>query len=109
MPASPPKETIGWAPSDSAVVISPVTVGSLVTGSVSPQIGVQPLPMTNAALNALSPAWVAAWLSMGSWLLVMSAYGATAKPPPPPPPPRRMRWWPVPGRTRAIRRRCCRR
>ena len=54
------------------MVISEVTVGSLVTGRVSPQIGVQPLPMTNAALNALSPAWVAAWLSIGSWLLVMS-------------------------------------
>ncbi len=90
IPDAPPNETIGWAPSASAVVISPVIVGSLVTGRVSPQIGVQPLPVTNAALNAFSPACVAAWLSMGSWLLVRSAYGATAKlpglPPPPPPP-----------------------
>lgn len=72
VPASPPKDTMGWAPSASAVVISPVTVGSPVTGSVSPQIGVQPLPITKAALNAFRPAWVAASFSMASWLLVMS-------------------------------------
>ena len=72
MPEAPPNETIGWAPSASAVVISPVTVGSLVTGRVSPQIGVQPLPITKAVVNALSPAEVAAEFSMGSWLLVRS-------------------------------------
>ena len=78
IPDAPPKETIGCAPWPSAVVISPVTVGSLLTGRVSPQMGVQPLPVTNAALKAFSPAEVAAELSMPSWLFVMSAYGATA-------------------------------
>jgi len=71
MPASPPNDTMGCAPSDSARVMPAVTVGSLVTGNVSPQIGVQPDPMTNEAVNALSPA-CAAWSSMPSWLLVMS-------------------------------------
>ena len=60
LPDSPPKDTMGWAPSASAVVISLVTVGSLVTGRVSPQMGVQPLPITNAAVNAFRPAWLAA-------------------------------------------------
>jgi hypothetical protein len=69
---------MGCAPSASAVLISLVTVGSLVTGRVSPQMGVQPLPITSAAVNAFRPAWLAASFSMGSWLLVMSAYGATA-------------------------------
>src|SRR6266851_2873901 len=72
MPDAPPNDTIGVAPSDSALVISPVTVGSLLTGSVSPQIGVQPDPVTKAAVKDASPAWVAALSSMGSWLLVMS-------------------------------------
>src|SRR5882724_9275097 len=60
--------------------MSPETVGSLVTGRVSPQIGVQPLPITNAAVKALRPPLLMAALSMGSWLLVMSTYGATPKP-----------------------------
>src|SRR5579859_101309 len=65
-PSAPPNETIGVAPSDSALLISPLTVGSFVTGSVSPQIGVQPDPITNAAVNAFRPALVAAWSSIGS-------------------------------------------
>ena len=71
MPASPPNDTIGCAPSDSARVMSAVTAGSLLTGRVSPQIGVQPDPITNAAVNDFSPAF-AARSSMPSWLLVMS-------------------------------------
>jgi hypothetical protein len=35
-------------------------------------MGVQPLPMTNAAVKALRPPPLMAALSMGSWLLVRS-------------------------------------
>src|SRR6266566_834894 len=71
-PPAPPKDTMTWAPADWAAEMSPETVGSLVTGSVSPQMAVQPLPITNAAVNALRPPPLIAALSIGSWLLVMS-------------------------------------
>ena len=54
-----------------AVAISWSTVGSLVTGSVSPQIGEQPELITKAAVYVLSPA-CAAELSIGSSLFVRS-------------------------------------
>ena len=49
-PAAPPEEMIAEAPSDFARAISGSVYGSLPTGSVSPQIWVQPEPMTNAAV-----------------------------------------------------------
>ncbi len=65
-PPAPPKDTITCAPADCAEEMSPETVGSLVTGNVSPQIGVQPLPITNAAVNAFNPPLLIAWFSIGS-------------------------------------------
>src|SRR6266702_2018524 len=83
VPPAPPKETIGVAPSALAVASSWSIVGSLVTGSVSPQIGEQPELITNAAVYDLSPA-CAAEFSIGSWLFDRSTYGATLPTEPPP-------------------------
>jgi len=49
-PAAPPEEMITEAPSDFARAISGSVYGSLPTGRVSPQIWVQPVPMTKAAV-----------------------------------------------------------
>ena len=65
-------------------------MGSSVTGRVSPQIGVQPLAMTNAALKALSPA-VGGRLVQHRLLVVghvgVRRDGVAPLPAPPPPPP----------------------
>ena len=48
-PAAPPNEMMVCAPSFCALVISAL-VGELLIGCESPQIGVQPEPMMNAAV-----------------------------------------------------------
>src|SRR5690242_4842843 len=62
-PPAPPNEMMALAPSLCACAIFGFTV-ELLMSSESPQIGVQPLPMTKAAVYVLSPPWVIAVSSM---------------------------------------------
>src|SRR5262245_4888054 len=62
-PAAPPNEMIVCAPSLCARAIFALAP-ELLMSSVSPQIGVQPLPLMNAAVYALSPACVIALSSI---------------------------------------------
>src|SRR3954471_11144564 len=78
-PPAPPNDTIILAPLLRALSMNGFTV-EFVGPSVSPQIGLQPLPMTKAAVNAPSPPDVTAELSMVALEAVRSTYGATPYP-----------------------------
>ena len=77
-PAAPPEEMMTEAPSAFARAISGSVKESPPTGRVVPQMSLHPLPMTNPAVNALTPCWVIAVSSIDSCELDMSVYGAKA-------------------------------